>query len=337
MMRRFLILSLLPVWTAGTACDAPESDAVPRATGYVEATEVQVSSKIAGRVERVAVAEGDRIEAGAEVAAIWTTDLDLGVNRVRAERAQAEAGLRLLVAGSRAEDLAQAQAQAAAATAEIAAFETEVVSARTDEARFAQLVQSRAGSEKQLDDARARRLQAEARLQAAKDRAAAAEATRARLAAGTRPEEIAAARARLAAVDATLATLEHDRSEALIRAPSGGVVTSRLVEPGELVGAGAPVAVVIDLDRAWVNAYVEEPLVPALRIGGAAVIVTDAGDRLDGRIAFIAPRAEFTPRNVQTASERAKLVYRVKISTDNRQGVLKPGMPVEVELQGAGQ
>ena len=88
----------------------------------------------------------------------------------------------------------------------------------------------------------------------------------------------------------------------------------------------------IDLDRAWANAYVEEPLVPALRIDQPATIVTDAGDRLAGRIAFISPRAEFTPRNVQTADERAKLVYRVKVTADNRQGILKPGMPVTVEF-----
>jgi HlyD family secretion protein len=92
---------------------------------------------------------------------------------------------------------------------------------------------------------------------------------------------------------------------------------------------------VIDLDRAWADAYVEEPLVPSLKIDEAATVITDAGNRLAGRIAFISPRAEFTPRNVQTAAERAKLVYRVKVTVDNRQGVLKPGMPVEVEFGGA--
>jgi HlyD family secretion protein len=115
-----------------------------------------------------------------------------------------------------------------------------------------------------------------------------------------------------------------------------GVVSSRLVEPGELVAAGAPLLVVIDLDRAWANAYVEEPLVPGLKVGQSATVVTDAGDRLPGTITFISPRAEFTPRNVQTSAERAKLVYRVKVTVDNAKGVLKPGMPVEVELAAAG-
>jgi HlyD family secretion protein len=88
----------------------------------------------------------------------------------------------------------------------------------------------------------------------------------------------------------------------------------------------------IDLDRAWANAYVEEPIVPGLRLNQEVTVVTDGGDRLPGTIAFISPRAEFTPRNVQTADERARLVYRVKVTVDNRAGVLKPGMPVEVEL-----
>jgi len=142
-----------------------------------------------------------------------------------------------------------------------------------------------------------------------------------------------AALARVAAVDAQIASLEHDKGETTLVAPSNGIVTSRLVEPGELVGAGAPVAVIIDLDRAWVNAYVEAPLVPALRLEQKVTVVTDAGDRMPGTVAFIAPKAEFTPRNVQTAAERARLVYRVKVAVDNTSGVLKPGMPVEVELQ----
>ena len=107
-------------------------------------------------------------------------------------------------------------------------------------------------------------------------------------------------------------------------------------EPGELIAPGAPVAVVVDLDRAWVNAYVEEPVVPTLRLDAEAAVVTDAGDRLAGRIAFIAPRAEFTPRNVQTSAERARLVYRVRVTVDNTAGILKPGMPVEVEFASGG-
>ena len=103
---------------------------------------------------------------------------------------------------------------------------------------------------------------------------------------------------------------------------------------GEMAAPRAAIAVITDLDHAWANVYVDEPVVPRLRLGQKVVLVTDAGQRLDGAITFISPKAEFTPRNVQTAEERSKLVYRIKITADNREGVLKPGMPVEADLSG---
>jgi HlyD family secretion protein len=90
--------------------------------------------------------------------------------------------------------------------------------------------------------------------------------------------------------------------------------------------------VITDLDRAWANVYVDEPLVPLVKLGGPATVITDAGQRLAGTVTFVSPRAEFTPRNVQTANDRAKLVYRIKVTVDNREGVLKAGMPVEAEF-----
>jgi HlyD family secretion protein len=94
--------------------------------------------------------------------------------------------------------------------------------------------------------------------------------------------------------------------------------------------------VVTDLDRAWANVYVEEPQVPRIKLGDPVQVITDAGQRLDGKVSYVSPRAEFTPRNVQTASDRAKLVYRMKVNVDNRAGILKPGMPVEAEFAPAG-
>jgi membrane fusion protein YbhG len=117
-----------------------------------------------------------------------------------------------------------------------------------------------------------------------------------------------------------------------VTAPVGGIVTSKLLDAGEMAAPHAPLVVVSDLDHAWANVYVDEPTVPRLKLGQAASILTDAGQRLNGTITFISPKAEFTPRNVQTADERSKLVYRIKVSADNREGVLKPGMPVEAEF-----
>lgn len=327
-MARMLLVAGAAYGAAG--CAAAEEAAPRRATGYVEATQVRISARVPGRVAEVLVTEGQRVEAGAQVATLAPTEVDLALRRAQADRAQADAQLRLLQRGARVEDVRQGEAQLAAAHSDQRAAEAELAAASADEGRFAQLLSRRAGSQKQRDDAAARRTLAEARVGAAADRAAAANAALERLRSGSRVEEVEAARARVAAVDAQIATLQHDRDDTRVLAPASGIVTSRLVEPGELVGVGAPIAVLMDLDHAWVNAYVEEPLVPSLRIGEATVVTTDGGDRLQGSVASIAPRAEFTPRNVQTSDERARLVYRVRISVDNREGLLKPGMPVEV-------
>jgi HlyD family secretion protein len=126
--------------------------------------------------------------------------------------------------------------------------------------------------------------------------------------------------------------LQKSLADAELKSPVGGIVTSKLIDAGEVVAARTALVVVTDLDHAWANVYVDEPIVPQLRLGQTLALVTDAGQRLDGTITFISPKAEFTPRNVQTAEERSKLVYRIKVTADNRQGVLKPGMPVEAEI-----
>jgi len=287
---------------------------------------------VGGRVLELSVSEGDRVAAGALIARLDTADAQLAIRRAEADRAQADAQLKLLQAGARAEDVRQARAQVDSAQAEVRAIESELQSASADLERFEALLQADAGSRKQRDDAATRREVASARLAGARDRARAATEALARLRAGTRPEEIAVAKARVAASDAQIATLQKGAADAVLVAPVGGVVTARLVDPGEIVAPRAPVVVLTDLDHAWANVYVDEPVVPRLRLGQKVPLVTDAGQRLEGTITFISPKAEFTPRNVQTADERSKLVYRIKVTADNRDGILKPGMPVEAEI-----
>jgi HlyD family secretion protein len=151
--------------------------------------------------------------------------------------------------------------------------------------------------------------------------------------AGAREEEIEAARARVAVADAQIAALQKNLDDATVRAPGDGVVTEKLAELGEVIAPRTPLIVVSDLDHAWAEVFVDEPDVPRLRLGQAATVFTDAGGSgIPGKVSFISSKAEFTPRNVQTAEERSKLVYRVKIAVDNRDGVLKEGMPVEAEI-----
>jgi HlyD family secretion protein len=276
------------------------------------------------------------VAAGDVIARIDTSDTELALQRAGADRDQAQAQLALVRAGSRPEDIRQAAAQVQSAQAEVKMAQSELDAATADLQRFENLLRANAGSVKQRDDAATRRDVAAARVRGAQDRAQAAAEVVARLKAGARPQEIAAARARVSSSDAQIATLQKSAADAIVKAPVSGIVTAKLLDAGEMAAPRAPVVVITDLDHAWANLYVDERLVPRLKIGQPATLVTDAGQRLNGTITFISPKAEFTPRNVQTADERSKLVYRIKVTADNKAGILKSGMPIEAELQPAG-
>jgi HlyD family secretion protein len=318
---------------AASACSEHQAADRVRVSGQVEATEVQVAALVGGRLLELTPDEGDRVAAGELVARLDATDTELALARARAERDQADAQLRLLRAGARVEDIRQADAQLATAQSEARAADAEVAVAEGDASRFEALLESKAGTQKQRDDAVARRDVARARARSGEDRVRAARENLARLRAGARPEEIDAARARVAAADAQIATLQKAITDAVVTAPVAGTVTERLVDVGELVPPRATILIVTNLDEVWANVYVDEPSIPRLKIGQTATLFTDAGGPgIRGVISYVSPSAEFTPRNVQTAEDRSKLVYRVKVTVDNREGVLEAGMPVEAEI-----
>lgn len=316
-----------------TACQEPPPANSARVSGQVEATDVQIAPEVGGRILEIPVAEGDRVRQGDVLARLDTRDIELALRRAHAERDQAAALLRLLQAGSRGEDIRQAEAQMAAAGSEVMAAETDLAAAEADLQRFEKLLQSSSGSQKQRDDAATRRDLAAERLAAARARAIAAGEFVKKLRAGARREEIDAARAGVVAVEAQIAALEKSKTDATVVSPIAGVVSERLLEPGEVAAPRIPVAVVTDLDHAWAEVFIDEPQLPRIKLGQKAQVFTDAGGPgIPGMVSFISSKAEFTPRNVQTAEDRSKLVYRVKISVDNREGVLKQGMPVEAEI-----
>jgi HlyD family secretion protein len=306
---------------------------VLRVSGNVEATEVQVAPEAAGRIIELRVTEGDRVAKGDLLARLDTTDTELQIVRARADRDAADAQLRLIRAGSRSEDIRQAEAQAQAAQSDVTALQADLRAAEQDLERYDALLRANAGSQKQRDDAAARVEVQRQRQRAAEDRARAARETVSRLRNGARPEEIQAARARVAASEAQIATLQQTLAYARVVAPVDGMVTLKLADVGELMAPRVPIVVITDLDHAWANLFVPEPMLARVKLGQPARVLTDSGGApIPGTVTFVSPKAEFTPRNVQTADERSKLVYRIKVSVDNRAGVLKPGMPVDAEL-----
>jgi HlyD family secretion protein len=291
------------------------------ASGTVEATEADVGAQLAGRIAEVLVHEGESVRRGQLLARLDDAELRARLAVAEAQAALARAQLAEAERGPRAEEIAQARAAAAAAASRLEDAQRDVERARM-------LFDGGAISREALD--KAVTLESVARAQ----RDQANEALRA-LEEGTRPERVAAARAALRQAEATIDQMEATIANAAATAPFDGVVSVRHREPGEVVAAGLPIVSVMDPENRWVRIYVPEPAVGRISIGQQAAIFSDGHpDRpFDGEVVFIASEAEFTPRNVQTAEERTKLVYAVKVRiTGDRERQLKPGLPVDVRL-----
>jgi HlyD family secretion protein len=227
-----------------------------------------------------------------------------------------------LEAGARSEELAQAREAARAA-------EERYTDAQRDFERVQRLLQGGAVSQEAYDKAQL------ALAVAASQRDQAAEQLKL-VTTGPRPERIAAQRAAVAQGEATVRQAEAALANAVITAPFEGVITVRDREPGETVGAGAPVLTIMNLADRWVRIYVREDRIGAVRIGQSATITADTyrDKTYTGSISFISSEAEFTPRTVQTTEERVKLVYAVKVRiTGDPTNDLKPGMPADVRLE----
>jgi len=300
------------------ACGRSAHNGSVVASGHIEAIDVRVATKVRGRLLRRPVDEGDAVKAGQLLGILDTIDVELSLREAVAQRDQADAVFRLRVAGSRREDIAELAARVESVLADLAGAEKELK-------RQDALVAEGVTTAKTRDDALARRDALAGQLESAKQALARARA-------GSRDQEIEAARATREAMEARIAQLRQQIADATIVSPTDGLVTEKIAEPGELLAAGAPILVITDLARPWLTVYVAEPDLGKIKLGAPADVVTDGGETRRGKVSFIASTAEFTPRNVQTRDERVKLVYRVKIGLDNADGLFKPGMPAEARF-----
>jgi len=314
-----LVVIALAIWFAVLRDDGSH---LVVASGTVEATEADLGFQSPGRIERIAVLEGDRVVAGQELAWLDRSELRARRRAAEAQAAAARAVLAELERGFRPEEIAQGRAALRAA-------EQRDSDARRDLERARHLFDGGAVSQQTLDRAETAYELAMADLQSAQEALEILET-------GPRQERIAAQRAILAQAEAAVAQIDAALDFAVVRAPFDGLITVRHREPGETVAAGIPVLTLMNPDDRWVRIYVRADEVGRINIGHPATITGDAyPDRTyQGRVVFIANEAEFTPRNVQTSEERVKLVYRVKVQIVGDSGFdLKPGLAADVRLQ----
>ena len=301
------------------ACRGQGSKVV-EGTGTLEVVEVDVSPMTPARVLRVWREEGDSVRAGDTLISLTQSTVRADVDARRARVAAAEAQLRDLEAGARPAEIARAEA-------DLRATESEATRTAQDLERITALAQSGTVSGQQLDAARSAAALAAARRDAARD------ALRL-LREGTRPERIAAARAEVQNARAALEAAERTASDLVLLSPVSGMVMLRNVEPGEVLGAGLSAMTIGELDRPYVRIYVNQRVLPSVRLGASARGVLDGlpNHPFSGEVEAINNKAEFTPRVALTDEERADLLFGVKVAFHDSTGALKPGLPITVRI-----
>ena len=288
--------------------------------GNVDVRQVELGFRVSGRVAAMKLEEGEQVAAGAVLAELDARSYQDDVRAARAQVAQHEAALAKVERGPRRAEIAQARAALAERRAALD-------NARTEFERAERLHASDAIPEASFDQARTLRDTSQARV-------AEASAALRVLEEGSRSEDIAGARAALDAARARLAAAETALADTRLTAPSDGIILSRVLEPGAIVGP-TNVVYVLSLTRpVWVRAYVGEPQLGRIQPGMEVSVLSDSAPDTPyrGRIGFISPVAEFTPKSVETPELRTDLVYRLRVIVDQPGAWLRQGMPVTVHV-----
>jgi HlyD family secretion protein len=276
--------------------------------GRIEATEIDVASKFSGRVQDILVADGDFVSARQTLAHMQVQTLEAQRDEAAAKHQQSVTA----VASAEAQ-VAVHESDRQAALAVVAQRQSELDAAQRRLARSETLTREGASSEQELDDDRARVRSAQAAVVAARAQVQAAQAavTAARA-------QVAGARSTVDAARATVVRTQVDIDDSALIAPRDGRVQYRIAQPGEVLAAGGKVLNLIDLGDVYMTFFVPEVTAGKLALGSEVHIVLDAAPQyvIPAKVSFVASSAQFTPKTVETASERQKLMFRVKAQID---------------------
>jgi len=288
--------------------------------GNVDIRQVELGFRVSGRIAEMKFEEGESVSAGTQLARLDARSYQDTVRGAEAEVARRAAALARFLAGSRPAEIGQARARVSEVTSDLAR-------ARQDLSRQQTLVREGASTTVQLEHAQTAFEMASARLEST---TRALELTRE----GARSEDIAEAAAGLAAAEASLAAAQTSLADSALLAPSDGVILSRVREPGAIVGPSDIVFVLSLTKPVWVRAYIAEPLLGRIHPGMEVSVFSDTAPHkaYRGRVGFISPVAEFTPKSVETPELRTDLVYRLRVIIEDADQGLRQDMPVSVRL-----
>ncbi len=286
----------------------PDTQALVSGNGRIEATEINISSKLSGQLEEILVQEGDFVEPGQVLARIKVSTLEAQLREVQAQQRQAQDGIATAEA-----QVAMRISEKAAAAAMVEQRETELVAAKNRLARTEILAKDGAVSKQQLDDERADVKSVAAVLSAAR-----AQVDSAQSAIVAARSQVSSAHSQVDAIKATIERINFDIEDAQLKAPLKARVQFLVAQPGEMISAGGRVMNLIDLSDVYMTFFLPETVAGRIAIGTEVRIVLDAAKNvvISAKVSFVADTAQFTPKTVETESERQKLMFRIKAKID---------------------
>lgn len=296
------------------------SDNLLRLYGNIDIREVKLAFNGSERIAQVLVQEGDHVTKGQPLAQLQTKLLRAQLQEAQAALDAQTQIVKKLESGSRPEEIRRAASQVIAAQARAKA-------ANDSYQRLSTLSKKQLASPEAVEQSRSQADAAAAEVNAAKQALALVKA-------GPRSEDIAAAKAQLAARQAAVALVEQRLEDANLYAPVAGVIRNRILEPGDMAFPQTPVLTLARLSPVWARAYLPETALGRVTPGMPATIFSDSypGKAYEGWVGYISPTAEFTPQTVQTEALRTRLVYSMRIFACNPNNELRLGMPVTVEI-----
>jgi HlyD family secretion protein len=289
-------------------------------SGNIEATVADVGFKISGRIVNRYVEEGDSVQKGKVLARLDDEDLRNRLELARATRVSAQARLDKLLAGSRPEEIKEAEAAVNQAKFD---FDNKQI----QYGRMKLLYERQVIPKETYDNTETALKVAQATLERATQNYLLVKE-------GPRKEDIEDARAQVEQAKASLKLTETQLSYTVLYSPFSGVVLVKSGEIGEVVNPGTPVLTLADIENVWLKAYISETDLGKVKWGQEVIVTTDLRPTkaYKGRISFISSQAEFTPKNIQTEKERVTLVYRIKVDISNLDRELKPGRPADGKI-----
>ncbi len=324
-MKRILVVLAVAAITAGIAYyfytrEKQEDGTLIKVSGNIEATEVDVGFKVSGRIVSRFFEEGDCVDRGKVLAKLDDEDLRNRLEVARATLSSNEARLSKLLAGSRPEEIRQAEAELNQAK-----FDLENKEAHYE--RMKPLLGKKVIPQDTFDSAEAAFKMAKATYQRAAENYQLVKT-------GPRIEDIDDAKAQVEQARASVKLNETQLGYTTLYSPISGVVLVRSGEVGEVVNPGTPVLTMADIENVWLKAYIPETDLSKVKWGQEVIVTTDLRPKREykGRISFISSQAEFTPKQIQTEKERVTLVYRIKVDILNQGRELKPGMPADGKI-----